>query len=338
MKRALAAAVASLLVACPKGQPAVTGLKPDLSCSGPMPFNQWGQDPSHSSTTCNQGQALARVLADVVYDPFTAQEEAESGGDLLAHYQAPLVDGDEVFMSAKWGTYVSCNPPASGAAGCGPNAWNAQTWGVQKHRWQAGALAKAWNFESDWKPEPNGGTLSGWEPVFHAALTADSVWVPGAGGSVFQLSRATGSVVKRLQPFGATLDANTYVAGPLTVDAQGRVLYNALKLDAAKPWSIDAPGAWLVRVGADGKVESAPFSSLVAGAPKGGDLCNNAFPNPKQGEPALPPPDDSSGQPAKPPTIACGSQRPGINVAPAVGADGTIFTVSRAHFASRYGY
>src|SRR5206468_12029728 len=38
------------------------------------------------------------------------------------------------------------------------------------------------------------------------------------------------------------------------------------------------------------------------------------------------------------PTGPCGTQRPGINVAPAIAPDGTIYTVSRAHFRTRYGY
>jgi hypothetical protein len=37
-----------------------------------------------------------------------------------------------------------------------------------------------------------------------------------------------------------------------------------------------------------------------------------------------------------PPKVACGAQRPGVNVAPAIAPDGsTIFTVSRAHFSGR---
>ena len=39
-----------------------------------------------------------------------------------------------------------------------------------------------------------------------------------------------------------------------------------------------------------------------------------------------------------PPTQACGSQRPGVNIAPAVAADGTVYTVSVAHFDSQVAY
>jgi outer membrane protein assembly factor BamB len=38
------------------------------------------------------------------------------------------------------------------------------------------------------------------------------------------------------------------------------------------------------------------------------------------------------------PTITCGSQRPGINVAPAIAPDGTVYTISRTHFNDRWGY
>ena len=338
MNRPLLAAFAlcaGSLVGCSKDAPGIART-PELSCGGPMAYGQWGQDPAHSSTTCNRGQALSKILADVVYDPFVAQEEAEAHGDLLAHYQAPLVSGDEVVMSAKWGAYISCSSPGSGAANCGPNAWNSQTWGVQKYQWTSGVLTKTWNYESDYKPVPNGSGLGGWEPVFHAALTADSVWVPGAGGSVYQLNRATGAVAKHHTPFGAT-DLNKYVSGPLAVDAQGRVLYNAVQMDPTGPWNKDVPGAWLVRVDPAGTSAIVPFSALTSGAPAGGDLCNGSFATPGNNQPALPPV-DTNGQPTKPAQLPCGSQRPGINVAPSVGADGTIFTASRAHFNSRYSY
>ena len=42
--------------------------------------------------------------------------------------------------------------------------------------------------------------------------------------------------------------------------------------------------------------------------------------------------------PALFPTLACGSQRVGLNVAPAIAPDGTIYSVSRAHLRSRYSY
>jgi len=59
------------------------------------------------------GQSPNRQLAKLTYDPFVAEEQAENFGELLTHYQAPLTNGQDVFMEFTSGTYVSCNPPAS---------------------------------------------------------------------------------------------------------------------------------------------------------------------------------------------------------------------------------
>ena len=90
--------------------------------------------------------------------------------------------------------------------------------------WRNGVLVKVWNFQSDWKPEPNtdaGGQnqdgLGGWEPVFHAALWNGFVFVPGAGGTIYKLNERDGSVIKHYNAFSRGIDPNRYVSGPLTV-------------------------------------------------------------------------------------------------------------------------
>jgi hypothetical protein len=99
------------------------------------------------------------------------------------HYLVPLIDENGVFIELKTGRYISCRPPGSGKPyPCGPNAWDSQIWNERAFAWRGGNLAKQWNFQSDWKPEPNGGGyagLIGWEPVFHAALNDGFVFVPG---------------------------------------------------------------------------------------------------------------------------------------------------------------
>ena len=139
---------------------------------------------------------------------------------------------------------------------------------MQKYKWQDGQLAKVWNYESDWKPMPNSAKPAGWEPVYHAAMTASAVFVPGGGGSVVQLDRNTGAEVRRFTTLGAQ-DPNAYVAGPLTIDAAGNVLFNVVKLDHTRPWSSDIQGAWLVRARpADGGVQAASYPlSLLTSAP-----------------------------------------------------------------------
>lgn len=291
---------------------------------------QRGSSQEHQGDSAAVGQPLMALLADLVYDPFVEDEKAESGGSLLVHYALPLLDGSDVYMEFKSGSYVPCLPPGSGMpAPCGPDAWMAQVWNVKKLVWRRGALVEAWSFASDWKPEPDGGSVGNWEPVFHPALAGDFVYVPGAGGTVFKLSKATGKVAARINPFGANQDSGAFVAGGLAADGSGNVFYDVLRLDLNLPWNVDALGAWLVKVAPDGSSSKAAFSELVAGAPAASAPCRLGFTGDLPWPPSIR---------AIPQSLPCGSQRPGINVIPAIAPDGTIYTVSRAHFNGRYGY
>jgi hypothetical protein len=310
---------------------------------------QWGQNPQHSGFNPTVGQNPNRKLAKTTYDPFVAQEQGENGGELLAHYQAPLTDGQDVFMEFIGGSYISCNPPGSYTPfPCGNDNWFNQVWSEKRLHWEAGQLVEKWSFASDWKPEPDaGGELGGWQPVFHAVLTDDGLWVPGAGGTVFKLARGSGQMIARINPFGSTIDPNTFVSSPLTADSAGNVYYNVLKLNITNdpntndPWSFgpnfdgngvtDIPGAWLVKISADGRAQKVSYKSLsyTPGAPT---TCNGTF-----STSALPWPPSPT---ATPRTVPCLSQRPGVNIAPAIAPDGTIYSVTVAHnpFASRYAY
>jgi hypothetical protein len=267
---------------------------------------QWARTSLHASSTRALGQSPKTKLAELTYDPFVSQEKAEASGELLAHYQVPLVDGNSVFLEYKAGKYVSCNPPGSGQPyPCGPDDWNSEIWNERAFSWKNGALVEAWNFRTDWKPEPNtdfggqnGGGLFGWEPVFHAALWNGSVFVPGLGGTIYKVNETTGKMVVHYNPF-RSVDPHRFVSGPLTIDAAGNVYYNVLELDATNPWSVDVHNSWLVKIKSDGVVEKVSYSKLVT-----------------QG-------------------ISDGSQRPGVNISPAVSADGkTMYTASVARFNS----
>ncbi len=281
---------------------------------------QWGRNAQHTSATSIVGQAARHILADVVYDPFAAAEKASplAEGELLVHYQVPVLDGNDVFMEFKGGQYT------------GLEHWQTQTWSERRLVWRDGHLEKRWAFTSDWKPEPIGNGVNGpvFEPVFHAALAGPYLYLPGAGGSVLKLDKLSGRLVARVSPFGP-LDPDTYVAGPLTADAAGNVYYNALKLRHGQEWTADVAGAWLVKISPDGKARTATFASLVPGAPSG-DQCLGTFANSQL--PWPPAPD------AVPPQVPCGSQRPGLNLAPAVAADGTVYTASVAHLSSSTAY
>jgi len=301
---------------------------PPAASGGDWP--QWGRSPQHDGSTDVAAQPLDSLLASVVHDPFVPQEKAEGGDELLAHYAVPLLEGGAVYLSYKTGAYLPCNPPGSGVPSpCGADAWDAQVWGVRKLAWQAGGLKEIWSLTTDWKPVPNGPSLSGWEPVFHPALTLDALWVPGANGAVYEVSKDTGQIVSRIQPFPAS-GPTVFVAGGLAADSGGDVYYDALQLAPADPWGSDALGAWLVKVSPAGTAAIIPFGRLVAGAPGAADPCTGGFPSA-----SLPWPPSPAARPEQTP---CGSQRPGVNVIPAIGRDGTVYTMSRAHLNDRYSY
>ena len=310
---------------------------------------QWGQNPQHSGSIAVQGQSPNEALAKITYDPFVSQEQGENGGEALAHYQAPLTNGQDVFMEFISGTYVSCNPPGSYTPfPCGNDNWFNQTWSEKRLHWQAGQLTEKWSFTSDWHPAPDaGGELGGWQPVFHPALSNNAVWVPGAGGTVFEVSYGSGNLIARFNPFGTSIDPNTFVTSPITIDAQGNVYYNVLKLNITNdpttndPWafgpnfdgtgSADIPDAWLVQISSDGTINKVSYKSLTF-SPAAPTTCNTSFVTSELPWPPSPT--------AKTRTVPCLSQRPGVNITPAITPDGTIYSVTVAHnpFASRYAY
>jgi outer membrane protein assembly factor BamB len=161
-------------------------------------------------------------------------------------------------------------------------------------------------------------------------LANGSLYMPGAGGTLQQIDRDTGALVRRINPFGTGIDPTTYVAGPPAADAAGNIFYTAMRLDAKAPWTSDVRGAWLVRVAPDGSAQTAALQTLVLGAPRPADRCTGIF---DLSQTPLPPAPD-----AVAPTVPCGSQRPGLNVTPAIAPDGTIYIVSRAHFNSFWGW
>jgi hypothetical protein len=287
-------------------------------------WQQWGKNPQHTSAVNIVGQHASHILEDIIYDPFVEAEKADpfAGGDLLAHYQVPLLDGDDVFMEFKTGAYTDIQH------------WNTQIWNEKKLDWDHGQLVEKWTFTSDWKPVPflslDTGNGPFFEPVFHAALSGPFIYIPGFGGSIYKVNKSNGSLVTRFKPFGNTLDPNTYSVAPPTVDGSGNVYYNVLKLDPAHPWDVDVVNSWLVKISANGTVKTATYASLNSGAPHGTDQCLGIF------DPAdLPWPPSPN---AVPGTVTCGSQRPPANASPAVAPDGTIYVVTLAHLWERQSY
>jgi hypothetical protein len=307
-------------------------------------WSQWGRDPQHSGRVYVDGQPLNRKLADIVYDPFTAQEKAENEaifGEavLSAHYMSTLIDGNSFYMIQKSGHYVNCNPQGQWefGANCGPNAWNTMIWNVARYDWQNGQPVQAWLYASDWKPVPNDtdftagyGGLVGWEPVFHPALANNYLYVPGAGGTLWKVDLGSGQYDTQINPFAGTAvnPAQTYVTTPLTADDSGNIYYSVMELKfPGNPWTgEDIAGAWLVKVRPDDSSATVSYHTLTPDAQLPSSTnCQGSFGNTNN----LPWPPSPN---AKPISTLCGSQRPPLNLGPAIGRDGTIFTASRAHF------
>jgi hypothetical protein len=294
---------------------------------------QWGQNPQHTGAVALSGQPLQAKLGDVVFDPFVNQEIAESGA-LLMHYQAALVNAPYIFMEVKSGAYTPCKPPGSKKPfPCGPDAWKGVIWNETAWQWQNGQLASVWSFSSDWKPVPNSGSspsnkdLGGWEPLFQPALSGSYIYVPGTGGTIYRLSQSNGAVAAQINPFG-TVDSSIFVFGPLTADGAGNIFYNAVKVNLDWPWDEDVVNAWLVKVAPDDSVTTTTYTALLPGAPTD---CLGTF----RGSPFPWPPSKD----AVPRKVPCGSQRPPLNIAPAISADGsTLYTASRGHFWGRGAY
>jgi hypothetical protein len=283
--------------------------------SGPG-WPQWAANPQHTGFVPVNGDNLKNILADVVYDPLVPNEQQHNDGDLLVHYQVPLVEGGDVYMESKAGNYS-------------PGKYASQSWHQNKFTWVGRHLVKLWTFDSDWVAP--GSQADFWEPVYHAVLANGFVYDPGAGGTIFKLNKTDGSVVKRINPFGSTIDLNTYTAGPISTDASGNLYYNVVKLqyDGAF-YSKDAVDSWLVKVSPSDVIQKVSYTGLIPGAPAATDLCFATF-----GTASLPWPPSATAIPGK---TTCGLQRAALNIAPAIAPDGTIYSVTRSHLISRYGY
>ena len=289
---------------------------------------QWALNPQHTLFDGGiVGQPLNQVNASFVYDFNVAAEKADpnTGNGLDIHYQVPLADGNDVYVESKDGTYSN-------------STYSTQKWHQNKYTWQGGKLVKVWTFNTDWFA-PGSSNLF-WEPVYHAVLANGFLYDPGEGGTIFKINKADGSVVKRINPFGTTIDPNTFTASPLSTDGNGNVLYNIIKVvgNTDVNWlNDDVLNSWLVKVGPDDSISMVSYGTLLSQAvikgdavPAGNGRCNVSF---SPSELPWPPQPNSNA-----PTRSCGSQRAAMNKAPAIALDGTIYTVSKAHLVTRYNY
>src|SRR5438105_2074468 len=280
---------------------------------------QFGRDATHSGNTPVAGQPLQTLVASMIIEPFSEVEQVGQGEVLLVHYAVPLIDGDDVFVAVKGGTYTIGD-------------WSTQTWGVQAYRWQGSTLTRRWTFVSDWKPVPftGGGVGPLFEPVFQPVLANGFLYVPAFGGSVQRINRETGLIVDRLGASQTPPDNATFTSGPLVADSSGNVYWNVIALARSSPWTTDIRDSWLTRISPPGVATFAHYATIATNAPTASSQCLGAF-----GNSDLPWPPSPT---ATPSSITCGSQRAAVNVAPGIAPDGSVYTISRAHFNSRWTY
>jgi hypothetical protein len=300
----------------------------NVSAQSAPDWPQWGLNPQHTLFDGGVvGQPLNQNAVILQYDFNIAAEKADpnAAGTLLVHYQVPLVDGNDVYIESKDGTYSN-------------STYSTQKWHQNKYTWQGGTLVKVWTFNTDWFAA--GSSSLFWEPVYHAVLANGVLYDPGAGGTIFKINKTTGAVIKRINPFGTTVNPNTFTASPLSADSAGNIYYNVVQVtqnNSTGFLSDDVVGSWLVKVSPSDTVSMVSYSTLFSQAVIKGEApmpangrCNVSFSSSQ-----LPwPPQPNS----NPPTAPCGTERAAWNIAPAIAPDGTIYTVSKAHLVSRYNY
>jgi outer membrane protein assembly factor BamB len=313
-----------LFAACGDNSPAA----PDRYCDS---WHQWGGNSAHNGTSCASGQPLEAMLADVEIDKFAPQEESDAFGELVIHYQSPLIVGDAVYVMGKAGAYTPCEKDQYHVTNCFlPDELyrlSTQIWLESKYAWQDGALTLDWTFETGWKPPPG---LMEFEPMFQPVIVGDRIALPGGSGSIWLLDDS-GNVVRHVTPFAS--DPDVYVAGALTTQ-NGYIYYNAIAVDHDMPDTMPAR-SWLVAVAPDGHPDFVDYPTLAVGAPAANEGCYGVYDFTKY---LSFPPLGPDGKPLPPPGVVCGPQVPGLNSAPAFARDGTMYVVSHAQFDEGYSY
>lgn len=318
-----AVGIAGLLSACAGASE--NGIGSEIEIVVPAcDYSQIHGTSTHGGTACIEQTGL-RVVAVLGQDPDVDAEVAESGF-LPVHESAPLTSANMVVI-----------PKRAGFTG-GATRQTA-THAVDAYRWVPGVgspgatLVPAWTARTDYQTIDGAigpAFTNGFVAMFQPAIANGSVYVPARAGRLLRLDLDTGAVQAVIDPLAGTAfsgDARTVGVGALSVDSIGRVLYTVTAFNATSNSNGVQPRAsFLARVLPSNTTELAPWTSVASasiGVPQTTSACEYPF-----GTSGTAPAKDST---SRPPQFGCGSQRPGMNAAPAIGADGHIVVLTHAN-------
>jgi hypothetical protein len=286
----------------------------------------------HSGGQCAEIPDLG-LVTELIQQPDADRQAAARGGFLSVHYATALTSKTGwVYVPSKRGFTNRFN-------------LGSQTWSVDAYQWVGAQLVRRWSVDTTWKPfdslNPSGSTTSGYEQLFQPALTSNGLYVPSAAGQISRLNPTTGALIAQIDPLAGTTfsgDASTMVNSALTADDQGRLYFTVVAWDPTGDISIAPRESWLVRLAPNNQFVRVAWDQIATsaiGLPQGNDLCN--YPFGTEGGPPVELPFPPSPD-AVPPQFGCGDQRPPVNTAPAVKANGNVVLITSNNNAVDYAF
>src|SRR5262249_1006875 len=86
---------------------------------------------------------------------------------------------------------------------------------------------------------------------------------------VWKVDKNKGTSTAAINPFSSVSGVNatnTFVASPLTADANGNIYYKVIELNTnGNPWANDVLGAWLVEITRSDTSSMVAYSTIVLG-------------------------------------------------------------------------
>ncbi len=220
------------------------GLPRAAGAAGAPAWSGFGGDPRHTAVSGVASQPLDHVAWQTSVDLIP---HYSSSGTLLIHYGSPLVTGANTVLI----------PVKTGALD-----------GFRVEARNGGTGSELWQFDTDFTVPAHG-----WIPSCGIALApSNRLWVPGAGGTVFQLDGVDTAGVPapvRVAFYGTAAyeanptayNADIRICTPLTSDSTGNVFFG-FRAAGANPLAIHSG---LARIGADGSAAFVTASTASAG-------------------------------------------------------------------------